>query len=60
MELYGSGKKERTGGRQKRRDWHIEMQLLNIQIISSLQSLQKIWMHSSIQRTSMLHFIKAT
>ena len=35
-------KERRTGGsRQKRRDWHIEMQLLNIQIISSLQSLQK-------------------
>ncbi len=60
MELYGSGKKEEQAKkRQKRRDLRIEMQLLNIQIISSLQSLQKIWMHSSIQRTSMLHFISS-
>ncbi|WP_281073337.1 hypothetical protein [Catenibacterium sp. co_0103] len=42
MELYGSGKKEEQArSRQKRRDLRIEMQLLNIQIISSLQSLQK-------------------
>lgn len=42
MELYGSGKERRTSNsRQRRRDLHIEMQLLNIQIISSVAELTK-------------------